>query len=120
MLSDGRPLDDSEPQDVARELSHVFEQLSAMLAKGGPSKKDRPEVVQLLDRLAANMRVWAKLGRWSPRRLQLAEKAAAKLTRGHVNAVVRADAWVGNHLLLQEVPELLTDLLRHLAPEPKA
>lgn len=118
-LPDGRPLDDAEPQDIAREVARTFDLLSRVLDRGGPLEAERAGLVETVMQIGAIMRRWAAFGRWKPRRFELAEKAARKIKRGHLRALRFASE--GSHVdeELRALPDLLEDLLRHLAPEGK-
>lgn len=120
-LQDGRPLDDAEPQDIARELAKVFDRLGVVVAKNNLAKKERTELSELLSRVGAIMRTWANFGRWIPRRLHLADKAAARITPMHLQALRYAvDGTDGYHLESRELVPLVEDLLRHLRPKVEA
>lgn len=65
MTPDGRPLDDAEPQDIAREFGEVFERVAEMMERDEPlSDETRAELAQQMRRAAVNARLWAEFGKW--------------------------------------------------------
>lgn len=65
MTEDGRPLDDTEPQDIAREYGNVFEKLAEFFERGEwPDEEGRIEWAQQMRRAAVSARMWAEFGKW--------------------------------------------------------
>lgn len=58
-------LDDIKPQDIAQELSEIFEKVADIISKGGPSPENREEVAQSLYRCSVLAKMWAQYGKWS-------------------------------------------------------
>lgn len=65
MTPDGRPLDDAEPQDIAREFGNIFEKLAEFFERGEwPDDEARAEWGVTMRRATVSARMWAEFGKW--------------------------------------------------------